>query len=307
MHPNGVRGYGISAPHPKSDLSDLPAILDRVEALGVETIELPTFDMDLIVGGRIQKGHLALLKQACAGRKVAYTVHGPLAINFFDDPARLPRHFEVMKASLEIAAEVGAIHYIVHSGIMPTKPAEVVEAAYDRQREWLARSGDVAKAFGLLVCVETMFGGHHGNTHASLPSRLAQELATIGHSHVWATLDFSHSYLRIGYFGGDYLAEIAALAPFAKHLHVHDSFGRADVIETWSPSEKLAFGHGDLHLPVGWGDIPWDALMARCVFPDGAVFNSELNPRYWYAVEDCVAATRELAAKARTVGLRKSA
>lgn len=307
MHPNGVRGYGISAPHPKSDLSDLPAILDRVEALGVETIELPTFDMDLIVGGRIQKGHLALLKQACAGRNVAYTVHGPLAINFFDDPARLPRHFEVMKASLEIAAEVGGVHYIVHSGIMPVKPAEVVEAAYGRQRDWLAKIGDVAKDLNLLVCVETMFGGHQGNMHASLPSRLAEELSAIGHANVWATLDFSHSFIRMGYFGGDFLAEVEALAPFAKHLHIHDSFGRADVIETHSPSEKLAFGHGDLHLPVGWGEIPWEDLMARCIFPDGAVFNIELNQRYWYAVEECVAATRDLALKARTSGLRKSA
>jgi sugar phosphate isomerase/epimerase len=308
MHPNGVRGFGISAPHPKSDLSDLPAILDRVEALGVETIELPIFDMDLIAGGRIQQSHLRLLKQACAGRRVTYTAHGPLAINFFDDVARLPRHFEVMKASLEIAAEVGAVHYVVHSGKMPMAPAEIVEGAYARQRDWLGRAGDVARQHGLLVCVETMFGGHHGNVHASMPSRLAEELQAIAHSHVWATLDFSHSFLRMGYFGGNFAAEIAALAPFAKHLHIHDSFGRADAIETWSPSEKLAFGHGDLHLPVGWGDIPWEALMADCVFPDGVIFNIELTARYWYAVEACVAATKALAQTARTRrALRKSA
>jgi sugar phosphate isomerase/epimerase len=302
MLPNGVLGTGISAPHPKSDLSDLPAILDRVEALGVETIELPIFAMDLIVGGRIQRGHLALLKQACASRKVTYTAHGPLAINFFDDSARLPRHFDVMRASLEIAAEVGAVHYVVHSGIIPVAPAEVVEGAYGRQRDWLARAGDVAREHELLVCVETMFGGNHGATHASTPSRLAQELRAIGHSHVWATLDFSHSFLRLGYFGGDYLTEIAVLAPYAKHLHIHDSFGRADAIETWSPSERLAFGHGDLHLPVGWGDIPWDEMMAECVFPEGVAFNIELNPRYWYAVEDCIAAAKALAGKARTHG-----
>ncbi len=41
MLPNGVLGTGISAPYPKGDLSDFAAILDRVEALGVETIELP--------------------------------------------------------------------------------------------------------------------------------------------------------------------------------------------------------------------------------------------------------------------------
>lgn len=303
----GLRGFGITALQSRSDLSELPAVLDRVEALGVGTIELPIYDMDLVVGGRIRAPQLALLKRACAGRAVVFTAHGPLAINFFDDPARLPRHFEVLKASLEVAAEVGAVHYVMHSGIMPVQPMEVIAQAYARQREWLAKAGDVAASHGVLLCVETMFGGHHGRTYASRPSRLAREIEAVGHSHVWTTLDFSHSFLRIGYYGGDYLAEVAALAPFAKHLHVHDSFGLADAIDTWSAGEKLAFGHGDLHLPVGWGAIPWQELMARCTFPDGVIVNAELNPRYWYAVEEAVAATKALASQVRTERRRATA
>lgn len=300
MLANGVTGTGLSAPHCRSDLSDLPRILDEVEGLGVETIELPTFDMDLVVGGRIRRPHLDLLKAACRGRSVAFTAHGPLAINFFDEAHRLPRHFDVMRASMEAAAEVGAIHYVVHSGVAPNQPLDGLEAAYERQRELLSRAGDLGRDLNLLVCVETMFGGHEGRMHASTPSRLAAELAAIDHPNVWATIDFSHSYLRLSYFGGDYLAEIQALAPFAKHLHVHDSFGRPDDIWAASTSERLAFGHGDLHLPVGWGDIPWDALIAGCVFPTGVVFNIELQPRYWYAVAQCVAATKALAGRART-------
>jgi len=299
MYPKGVRGVGITAGQPASDLSDLPALLDRVERLGVDSVELPTCAMDLVVGGRIRRPHLDLLKRACAGRPFGYSVHGPLVINLFDDPARLPRHFEVLKASLEVAGEVGAAHYVMHSGVMPVQPAEVIEAAYARQREWLSKAGDVARDCGVLLCVETMFGDHHGRTHASLPSRLAREIEAIDHPHVWATLDFSHAFLRLGYVGGEYLAEIAALAPFAKHLHMHDSFGLADAFETVFPSEKFAFGHGDLYLPVGWGAIPWQALMERCNFPDGVLFNIELNPRLWYAVDECLAATRALAAEAR--------
>lgn len=299
MYPSGVRGVGITAGQPASDLSDLPALLDRVERLGVDSAELPTCAMDLVVGGRIRRPHLDLLKRACAGRPFGYSVHGPLVINFFDEPARLPRHFDVLKASLEVAGEVGAMHYVMHSGVMPVQPAEVIEATYARQREWLSKAGDVARDCGVLLCVETMFGDHHGKMHASLPSRLAREIEAIGHSHVWATLDFSHAFLRLGYVGGDYLAEVATLAPFAKHLHMHDSFGLADAIETVFPSEKFAFGHGDLHLPVGWGAIPWAALMERCNFPEGVLFNIELNPRLWYAVDECLTATRALAAKAR--------
>ena len=121
-----------------------------------------------------------------------------------------------------------------------------------------------------------------------------------------ATLDFSHAYLNLAYRGGDLVAECAALAPFAKHLHVHDSFGRQDDIWMFTTGERLAFGHGDLHLPVGWGDIPWTELMAECRFPEGVVFNIELKDRYWYAARDCVAATKSLMAQARTV-LREAA
>ncbi|KPF66557.1 hypothetical protein IP69_14715 [Bosea sp. AAP35] len=300
MYSSGVRGVGITAGQPASDLSDLPAILDRVERLEVDTVELSTCAMDLIFGGRIHRPHLDLLKRACAGRPFGYSVHGPLAINFFDEPTRLQRHFDVLRASLEIAAELGAVHYVMHSGVMPLAPAEVVEAAYLRQREWLRKAGDAARDGGILLCVETMFDYHPGRLYASLPSRLASEMAAIDHDHVWATLDFSHAFLRLGSIGGDYLEEIAALAPLAKHLHMHDSFGRPDAFETVFPSEKFAFGHGDIHLPVGWGGIPWEALMERCTFPEGVLLNIELNPRLWYAVDDAMAATRALAGKVRT-------
>jgi sugar phosphate isomerase/epimerase len=302
MVSSGVRGVGISAHKRAHDLSDFGAELDMIEALGVDSIEIPTFDLDLVVGGKIRRPQLDALLRTCRGRDVSYSVHGPLAINFMDDAWRLPRHFDVLKASLEVAAEIGAEHYVMHSGLAPRLQAAATEAAYERQREMLSRSGDIAREHGLVLCVETLFADYRGDGYASSPGRLAQELATIAHDHVMATLDFSHSYLKLDFEGNreTFVAEIAALAPYAKHLHMHDSFGRQDDIWMYTEGERLAYGHGDLHLPVGWGDIPWEALMQQCEFPHGVLFNIELNERYWYAAEECIAATRALAASART-------
>lgn len=301
MLPNGIAGTGISAHKRADDLSDLTAELDMIEALGVESIELPTYDMDIVVGGHIRQPQLAALQRACKGRDVAFTVHGPLALNFMDAAWRLPRHFEVLEASLDVAAAVGAGNYVLHAGVTPTEQAQGIECAYDRQREWLFRAGALAAARGLTICVETLFTDD-ARTHTPTPARLARELAAIGHPAVRATIDFSHSYLRLDVEGRrvDYIAEVAALAPFAQHLHIHDSFGRQDDIWMFTEGERLAFGHGDLHLPVGWGDIPWAELMDVCRFPQGAVFNIELKPRYWYAAHECVAATKALAARALT-------
>jgi sugar phosphate isomerase/epimerase len=298
-----VLGTGISA---LDDRRDLNAHLDELAALGCETVELPLYDMDVVVGGRVRNEALQPIRAACAGRPFRYTVHGPLAINFFDEAFRLPRHFDVLKAAMEVSAELGAIHYVIHAGMMPMKEVPGIEDAYERQREWLARAGELADTLGLYVCVENLFRGHDGRIYTPTPSRLAAELAAIGHPRVVATLDFGHAHLQGAYTGGDLIAQAAALAPYAKHLHIHDNFGLVDDIWTFSVGEKLAFGHGDLHLPVGWGNLPWEALIDACAFPDDVVFNIELDGRYWDAAEATVQATKALAARASR-GIRAAA
>ena len=308
MQPNGITGTGISAHKRSHDLSDFAAELDMIESLGVETIELPTYDMDIVVGGRIRKPQLDALKRACAGRDVIYTVHGPLGINFMDEAWRLPRHLEVLEASLDVAAEVGATNYVIHAGIARMQQAAGLEDSYARQRDYLTRGGDLARARNLTLCVETLFTDHMDRTTAT-PARLARELAMIAHPAVMATIDFSHSCIRLDLDGrrADFLQEVAALAPFASHLHIHDSFGRQDDIWMFTEGERLAYGHGDLHLPVGWGDIPWSEVMDVCRFPAGVVFNIELQERYWYAAQDCVDAVKAMAATARTQALAEAA
>ena len=85
------------------------------------------------------------------------------------------------------------------------------------------------------------------------------------------------------------------------------SFGLQDDIWMFTEGERLAFGHGDLHLPVGWGDIPWTCLVETCRFPAGVVFNIELKERYWYAAQDCVDAVKSMSATARTALLAEAA
>lgn len=298
----GVRGTGISAHKRALDLSDFAAELDMIEALGVETIELPTYDMDIVVGGRIRRPQLDALKRATAGRTVGYTVHGPLSINFMHDAYRLPRHYEVLIASMDVAAELGAINYVMHAGLRDVAPVPQIEDAYQRQREWLTKAGDAAAERNVNLCVECLFGGYEAKVHTPTMARLADELDRIAHPRVAATLDFSHGYLEHANQPGDFLAGAKALARHAKHLHIHDSFGRSDDTWMFTDGERLAFGHGDLHLPVGWGDIPWDTLIAECQFPQDVVFNIELKARYWYMAQETVDATKALADRAQAIG-----
>ncbi len=89
--------------------------------------------------------------------------------------------------------------------------------------------------------------------------------------NVGLTFDVGHAFLAAHYFGFDYLKAVQAAHPLLIHLHVTDNFGRFDPLRlenftlyrTQRPRDILPVGRGDLHLPVGWGAIPYEETFAR--------------------------------------------
>ncbi|MCB5410390.1 sugar phosphate isomerase/epimerase family protein [Pseudogemmobacter faecipullorum] len=298
---NDAFGVGLSAIKGADDLSDLGTGLDHIQSLGVDLIELPIFDYDLVIAGRVNHRRLAEVRAATQGRGIAYSAHGPLAINPMDPDWAVPRHLEVMAASMDVAAGLEAYHYVLHAGMtMETLPEARAEAC-KRQRDFLHRAGELAAARGLIACVETLFE-YDGWKHTPDPVQLAGELEAIAHPALCATIDFSHSYLKLDAMGRreEFVSQMKRLAPFARHLHIHDSFGRQDEMWAYTQGERLAYGHGDLHLPPGEGDIPWEQLITECCFPAGVVFNIELDKRYWHRAAEAVAVSQDLCRRART-------
>jgi sugar phosphate isomerase/epimerase len=292
----GVKGVGYSISVEKHDFSDVAPALDEAERMGVETVEVPIYAMNLVTGGRVLEDRVQRLAGLLAGRPFEYTLHGVLGINFMDEPYRLPLHEQVLRSNIAIAAALHAEHLVIHTGHCPNAEAAALDAAYERQRECLTALGDEAAEEGVILCVENVFD--FSGRHTASPSRLAAELAAIDHPSVRATIDFSHAALHCGFAGADVVEEVAKLAPFARHLHIHDSFGRPDGFWVYHKSEALAFGIGDLHLPLGYGDLPWERFIAECRFPDRVCFNIELDTAYWPELADTIARTRDLANRA---------
>jgi sugar phosphate isomerase/epimerase len=294
-------GYSLIAD--AFDFSDFPAALDEAEALGVDSVELPVFAMHLIAGGRLVEPRVDRFAAVLAGRRFAISVHGPLGINLMDRAELLPRHEAVARASIAVAARFGARHLVIHTGRVAPADLPDMEAAYARQRAALVRLGDVAGAAGVTLCVENVF--RYSGLETATPSRLAAELEAVAHPAVAACFDVGHGAIRAAEAGLDPFAEAAgldpfaeaaALAPFARHVHVHDNFGRPMGLGTFHPSEALAFGDGDLHLPLGWGDLPWADLLAGAGFPRDCWLNLELNARYWPELPACIARLKALSA-----------
>ncbi len=285
-------GYSIRSDD-DFDFKKLTPSLHEADRLGVDFIELPLFTLDIIADGRIIPSKLKAVKAIAADRPYRYTAHGHISINLMDIAERMPLHKSMLQVSLEVAGELGAVHYVLHGGFIEAYRAGEADALHAQQRDILAEFAPIAASYGVIITVENLFTYDMSKTTA-LPSQLARDIEAINHPNVKACLDFSHGFINSTLHAADLSEEAGLLAPHARHLHIHDSFGRLQTMPTVSRAERVAFGLGDLHLPIGWGAVPWDDLMNSLTFPDGIIMNLELAPPYWSELESNVAALRRL-------------
>ncbi len=279
-----VTGIGMSVMGGCPDLDDLARALDRIGEMGdIDAVELAAFDDDVIVGGRIIDHRLKRYREICAARPFRYTVHGPLRSNLMD-PHHLDLHKQVVSKFLEFTAAIGAEVEVHHTGIMPDGPAWLIDEYHQRETDALAELGELAKSLDILMAVECLFI-ENGGTYTATPSRLAAQITAVGNDHVVGTLDFSHAYIRCTYEGIDFLDEIKAFAPVVQHLHIHDSFGQPTTLKTIAQGEAVAYGQGDLHMPLGWGDLPWDDILPELTFRPDTIAMLEVRRRWWSEID----------------------
>ena len=144
------------------------------------------------------------------------------------------------------------------------------------------------------IAVETLFV-ERAEDYTADPVRLAAELKAVDHPSVIGTLDVSHSY-RCRLSRDLVRRGLARLRPGHRHFHLHDLFGRppGTIEDFYTTEEQMAFGIGDLHLPFGWGDIPFETLLPGLPVLPGTVLKVELPERYWGELDACAAFARRL-------------
>jgi sugar phosphate isomerase/epimerase len=289
-----IAGVGFTAGGLRPDLSDIDETLARIEDAGVSHCELPLFAAQLVAGGRVLPDMARRLEAACARRRLRYTVHGVLSVNLMDEP-NLAHHERVARAMLELTAAVGATVMVHHPGIVPSRPAAELDRLHALERSRLRELGDLAARLGVRIAVETLFV-ESDRVYTADPARLAAEIRAVDHPHVVGTLDVSHSYIITTFRGLPFREAVHAFAPVTGHVHLHDSFGRpTSVDEFYTPEERMAFGMGDLHLPFGWGDIPFEDLLPGLPVLPGTVLNVELPPHFAHQLGTCAAFALRLA------------
>ncbi len=280
-----ISGFGFSTREGARDMSLLDEDLAGIAASGAQFAEISAYDYDLIVGGRLLRERVNRLKAICRRHELSYTVHGALAVNFMD-AANLALHKRTCRAMLELCHEIEAAVMVHHSGFARNQPQPALNALHALECETLLEMAELAKGYGVRIAVENLFA-FEPDRYTAQPFKLAELLGQLDHATICATLDVSHCYLACNDHGLDFVEALHALAPFTGHLHIHDSFGLAHDFHGYTPSEDNAFGIGDLHLPIGWGDIAWDTILPGLPVRDGTVFMVELPAHWWSELAPC--------------------
>ncbi len=308
-----IAGVGLNhAAVSDGDIEGLARNIGELAAMGCDFVEISARRLDVVVGGRLNARRARDVAAACAGHDVGYTFHAPHIINFMDEPLAAT-HKDACRASLEMAEMIGATVAVFHAGVAPRA---AWSAGADRllgvEREALAEMGDVAAAHGVTICVENLNASKSvltGETvrYSNDPRRLAAQIAAVDHPKVACTLDFQHAYMGSTHAEVDFTEGCLAMAPVTQHLHVHDGFGLPLTDLSAKPGDQVAMGQGDLHLPMGWGDIDWDGLLPRLALRPGTVFMMEIKARYAREYPACVAEAKRLAALVGTAAADRAA
>lgn len=292
---SNIIATGFNAASTNGEMQSLETDLRALADIGVDTVELGVTTLDLIAGGRIIKDRAERLVALAKQFNFRYTVHGLVSSNFMD-PATCRYQIDAAKALVEISDRIDARTLVQHGGCLRAEQIFDRAAADLREREALLELAEFARPYGVRIALENIFTTEPGQ-YRQTPAEVAETVTAVNHANVVALIDFSHAYIESTYRGLNFREQIAAMAPVAGHLHLHDSFGRPQgFYKGYHLQENTAMGIGDLHMPLGWGDIDWEDIFSELDFLPGTVAMMEIGARYRAEQPECLERARKLMA-----------
>ncbi|MEZ4620286.1 MAG: sugar phosphate isomerase/epimerase [Caldilineaceae bacterium] len=255
---------------------------------GYQLVEMNPHALAIIVNGQVRQDVLADYVAVLKNFDLHYTIHGLNRLNLAYDPRRALCR-QILRAQIEVCRAIGAKVLVYHSGLQALdlvrhgvcrtllSDDELLIGA-EQEVQALRELGPVAADAGVLIGMEN--GDSHqwehnvlaqfGRPRADLAKHharlyippIVRQLEAIDHPNIGMTLDIAHLHIAAHDMGFDYLEAVNQAAPWVRHLHANDNFGRLDQgfdneVDRW------AYGEADVHLPPGWGAIPYKEVFAR--------------------------------------------
>jgi len=307
----GLIGINADSGTLNGDLNTLESMLIRFQKAGFEAVELPVHGLQLVLNGKVDQTQLMKVKRILARYPFHYTMHGIDSVNLLT-ATHQKEHLTVTNASLEAAAalEIGILVFHSSRAILSdqeerqqwqrrwrtTSLSLIREHLVDLEAEQLHELGENALKHHVIIAIENNFDDASGETfsYGTSGKNLAHLVEKVNHPFIGITYDVGHGYLSSHRNGFDLLEDMAQALPHIKHLHLHDNFGKrpeAQDNHRLRAIDRIPFGWGDLHLPVGQGSIPYDAV-SKLLKNVESTYCLELEPRYADQYEEQISYVR---------------
>ena len=264
-----------------AQIADLKKQLVFFEEIGAGSVEIPLYELDVLCGKKIVQDELNFLQETLKPSKLNFSLHGSISVNLMDEEY-LDDHIEILKRDIEVSEAINSKILVTHFGytnIEDYKNKEKYKKLLQNQTEIYFKMAEYAKSHNVTLAIENIFP-FTPISYAPLPSEIAEQISSINHPNARTTIDFSHAYINCNHNKVDFIEQIKTMVPITRHLHIHDSFGRLKKMDTYMHSEDVTYGQGDIHLPLGWGDIPFKKIFSKFLFSSDIVLNFELSDRY---------------------------
>ncbi len=285
-----IAGVGINADSKRinGNLKKFSEELRLFEEFGFDYVEISPHGVDGIINGKVNKHKIDAIIKVLNKYNLKYTVHAADIINL-KDIFNTKIQYRSLKATIKFASLIGASIVVYHCGsyLKTENGAEFTEYEQrENEVESLKKLADYAAEKGVYIAVENV----------SQSARSVIELIkAVNKDNVKMTLDVGHLYFWGKTRGTRYnfLEEIERAMPYTIHIHVHDNFGKPPFMYGYSFEELdtflLTLGLGDLHMPVGWGEIPYEKVFEIITkYNYNGVIIAEINSweRYYKALKD---------------------
>lgn len=306
-------GLSLNADLINGDMPTLERHLGHVADSGCDYVELILHGLDVVVAGRLNQARLDAVTAILDKFALRRTLHLPYELNLLS-AGRHDAYYACFAAGVEFARAAGCEVVTYHSSFMQLDPASQGSDFYrrfggspaDRYGRLLEFDLDALGSLSQAAGPDVRIGIENTAWHdpaavrgyGRTPRSVAAHVGQLGTPTLGVTMDIGHLYLAARADGLDFTREVRHALPSLAHVHIHDNFG--DSTRTGSYMSDLPYGFGDLHLPVGWGTVPWDEVLPELASYPG-VWMMEIEFRFYPHFADVVTDMRTRLAALRSV------
>ena len=242
-------GFSLAVSHLAGRISLLKTDFAEIVELGCNAAEIPALGIDAVIGAKLVPSKVDLLRRTTRAFDLQYSVHAPNNLNLAQvgDGSNLDRELESLRAFIELTAAIRGKVVVYHCGV---RTGEENEESRKQEVEALQELAAYAEDHGVMIGVE--------NTGSGIRD-VVQQIDAVDSKSVRLALDFGHLFLADQSLGLDYLEEVAFAAPWVGHNHVNDNLGTEGRPNAFPV--RIMYGETDLHLPPGWGKVPYSDAM----------------------------------------------